>query len=120
MTAPRDPRPYLRDILEAGRDAQQFVAGMSQGEFETDRKTVFAVTRALEIVGEATKRIPEEIRELARDVPWRSMGGMRDVLIHFYTGVDLAVVWTTVQEELPVITSKVSELLSEIDRQDAN
>lgn len=73
----------------------QFIDGMTFETFVRDDKTVFAVVRALEIVGEATKRIPASIRDQAPSIPWRAMAGMRDKLSHDYIGVNVAVVWKT-------------------------
>lgn len=84
----RDCKLYLNDILAALDSIEQFVAGMDLEAFRADDKTTSAVMRKLEIIGEATKQIPDEIRRNHPDIPWKEMGGMRDKLIHFYFGVD--------------------------------
>ncbi len=101
MIAPRTIRDFLNDIHSAAGKAQEFVTGMDYATFVADEKTAFAVVRALEIIGEATKRVPEMVRQKHPDIPWRSMSGLRDKLIHDYISVDLEVVWKTVQEDLP-------------------
>lgn len=110
MSSARDPLVYLEDILEAIAKAQEFVRGLSREEFLTDDKTAYAVVRALEIVGEAAKQVPPELREKAPQIPWRDMAGMRDKLIHSYTSVDIEVVWRTVTEEVPRIQPLVAKL----------
>jgi len=83
---------------------------MSFEVFAADKKTVNAVIRSLEVMGEAAKRIPDDIRRRYPDIPWRRMAGMRDKLIQEYSGVDLQIVWSVVKEELPPIRSHVEEM----------
>jgi uncharacterized protein with HEPN domain len=111
MTERRDVLDFLDDIVGAMEAALEFVAGMDAAQFRTDRKTAFAVIRALEIVGEATKRIPESIRLRYPDVPWRQMAGMRDRLIHGYASVDLDIIWQTVMEDIAAARPHVLETL---------
>jgi uncharacterized protein with HEPN domain len=107
----RDYTDYLQDLLDAAQKAMAFCEGMELEEFEKDEKTTFAVVRALEILGEAAKNIPRSIRQLHPDLPWGEMAGMRDKLIHRYFGVDLEIVWATVQERLPEVAEQVRALL---------
>ena len=91
-----------------------FVQGMAYESFVADDKTVFAVVRALEIVGEAAKKIPQPVRDRHPELPWRSMAGMRDQLIHDYVSVNLEVVWKTVKEDIPALLPMIQRVLEEM------
>lgn len=112
MTSDRVYLDYLEDLLDALRKSQRFVTGMTFEQFLSDEKTVFAVIRALEVTGEAAKQIPPEMQHRYAAVPWREMARMRDKLIHHYFGVDLRVVWKTVQEDVPHLIPLVQEALT--------
>ena len=116
MSIVENPEEILRDILMAGGQAIQFVEGMTYSDFKQSLKTQFAVVRALEIVGGATKCLPLEFRQQNTSLPWRDMAGMRDKLIHGYTSVDYDVVWRTVKDDLPDITFAIRHLLDELDK----
>jgi uncharacterized protein with HEPN domain len=116
MTQPREYLDHLGDIRDAVGKARQFVAGMSYEQFAADEKTAFAVVRCLEIVGEAARKIPVAVRTRYPHVPWREMAGMRDVLIHDYFGVNLRVVWNTVQNDLPPLKPQIPRALRPCSR----
>ena len=105
---------YVKDTLEAIEKARQFIEGMGYDEFSRDDKTVYAAIRALEIVGEASKKIPQEVKDHYQEIPWREIAGMRDKLIHDYFGVNLVVVWKAVSEDLPQIEPLLRRLLVDI------
>jgi len=113
MNAERDYKDYLQDILDSIGKVARFIEGMTCEQFVADEKTVYAVIRALEIIGEATKQIPDSVREQNRQVPWREMAGIRDKLIHSYFGVNLEVVWKTAAEDLPTLEPHIRVLLIE-------
>jgi uncharacterized protein with HEPN domain len=109
----RDCKLYLKDILEAMTSIEKFVEGMDFESFRADDKTSSAVIRKFEIIGEAAKKVPDEIRQDYPWVPWKEMAGMRDRLIHFYAGVDYPLVWKTIKRRLPEVKLHIQKIVEE-------
>jgi len=112
----RDYQLYLKDIVDAMHSIEAFIAGLDLEAFEADDKTASAVMRKLEIIGEAVKQIPDDIRLKNPQVPWKEMAGMRDKLIHFYFGVDYQLVWRTVTERVPQVKADIQKLLEDMSK----
>jgi hypothetical protein len=110
---------YLEDIIDAINSIEKYTRGLTFNAFVEDRRTVDAVIRNFEVIGEATKHVPERIRRDYPKVPWKDMAGMRDKLIHGYFGVQLDVVWKTVKERLPVVRPLVQEALAKMKEETA-
>ncbi|MFB0509090.1 MAG: DUF86 domain-containing protein [bacterium] len=110
----KDFRDYINDILNSINEVEEFTERMSFNEFVKDKKTINAVIRSLEVLGEAVKNIPEEIKAKERQVPWKRMAGMRDKLIHEYFGVDLEIVWAVVKQELPPLKPIIQTIKDKI------
>ena len=113
----RDYRLYLDDILEAIGKIERYTAGLSIEQFKNDGKTFDAVIRNLEIIGEAVKHIPSNIRKKSLDIPWKQMAGMRDKLTHEYFGVRFDVVWDTIRKRLPEVRPLIEEILKQMDEE---
>jgi uncharacterized protein with HEPN domain len=107
----REYRDYLEDIIHSISKTDEFVKGMTFEDFSADDKTIFAVVRALEIIGEAAKMIPVSIRNRHTDIPWREITGMRDKLTHAYFGVELEAVWNTIKNDIPKIDKQFRKML---------
>lgn len=107
----REYLDYVEDILNAMNDAVAFTEGMDYAEFMKNKKTAYAVVRALEIIGEAVKKIPKSVKTHHPEVPWKEMAGMRDKLIHEYFGVSFKVVWETVKRDIPTLKPHFDKIL---------
>lgn len=105
---------YLLDMIDAMDKAEMFIGGLDLEAFCKDEKTAYAVIRGLEIIGEAAKKVPADMRRRFSDIPWASLAGMRDKLIHDYIGVGLEVVWRTVQEDIPAVRPKLAAMLDAV------
>ena len=106
---------YIEDIISAMDKAMDFVKNMSYEEFIRDDKTAYAVVRAIEIIGEAVKNIPGNVRNNYPEIPWKDMAGMRNKVIHEYFGVKLNIVWRTVKEEIPPLKPLFEKILKELE-----
>jgi uncharacterized protein with HEPN domain len=110
----RDYTDYVEDIVTAIADIEQFVKDMEFEEFSKDKKTVFAVVRALEIIGEAARQIPESLKNEHAGVPWKEMAGIRNKIAHEYFGVDVEVIWDTVEKNVPELKALISDMLRDM------
>ena len=111
----RTEEDLLKDILEGARRILLYTKNMDYDAFLEDLKTQDAVIRNLEIIGEASKNLSEEFRKTQTEVPWKSISGMRDKLIHDYFGVNVDIVWGVVTEALSRLVNQISQILSTID-----
>jgi uncharacterized protein with HEPN domain len=109
---PRDSRVYLDDILSSAAKIRSYVGSMDAGQFVQDGKTVDAVVRNLEIIGEAAKQLPQSVRAQAPEIEWQKIAGLRDILIHAYSHVDLDIIWDIVANQLPEFVTKIGALLA--------
>ena len=104
---------YVEDILDAMDKAETAITGVEYSRFAADFMINFVVIRALEIIGEATKRLPSSLRDQYPEVPWKDMAGMRDRIIHGYDNVDLRIVWDVVTKEIPQVKAHIRQILKD-------
>lgn len=110
----RDYRDYMRDISDSVTDIVSFIEGMTFEEFIKDKKTINAVVRSIEVIGEATKKIPETLKDKYSEIPWKKMAGMRDKMIHEYFGIDMEILWKTVKDEIPILRPLIQNALKNL------
>ena len=110
----RDQIFFLEDILEAIERIEEYTEDMDYKDFKNDRKTVDAVLRNLEVIGEAVKNLSEDIKKRYPEIGWRRIAGMRDRLIHGYFGVNLQIIWETIQKRIPELKAQISSILEEV------
>ena len=109
----KDPKIFLLHILESIANIEDYTADLTKGDFYDSVEKQDAIVRRLEIIGEATRNLPEGFRKSNPEVPWQDIAGMRSKLIHEYFGVDLDLVWTVVHHDLPPFKRQVEKLLKE-------
>lgn len=108
----RDYKVYLEDVLEAISKIRTYPVGLSLKMLSDDSKTLDAVVRNLEVIGEAIKKVPDEVRSNHPGIDWKRIAGLRDILIHEYFGVDVEIIWDIVQNKLPVLEKHVKQILT--------
>ena len=99
----REWRLYVTDMIEFAEKVQSYTDGMDQTAFIADSRTYDAVLRNLELVGEAATHIPNAVREAYREVPWRTIVGARNRIVHGYLGIDVDLIWDIIQRDIPVL-----------------
>ena len=107
----RDYLLFLDDIAQSSQKILRYIGGISYEQFLRDDKTYDAVIRNLEVIGEAVKNIPEEIRTRYPEIEWRKMAGLRDIVAHEYFGVSDEIVWDVIQNKIPVLLEQVNQIL---------
>jgi uncharacterized protein with HEPN domain len=102
---------FVEDILDAMEKVEILLEGVAYAQFEEDFRINFAVVRALEIIGEAAKRLPDDLRMKYPEIPWKGMAGMRDRIIHGYDNVDFQIVWEVVKQDIPRMKPTIRKIL---------
>ena len=112
----RNPRLYFEDIQQSCAKVMRYTAGLSIGQFTQDDLIYDAVMRNLEIIGEAAKNVPDEIRQQYAFVEWRKISGFRDIVAHQYFSVTDSIVWDIVQNKIPELAIQIEQILSELSQ----
>ena len=116
MKGKREYLDYIEDIKDAIEKGTGFIGEMNYDDFQKDEKTQYALIRVIEIIGEASKKVPAEIKSDYQFIPWREISGMRDKLIHDYFGVNEEVVWNTAKNDLPLLKTYIDEIIRDYNR----
>ena len=109
---------YIKDILDAITKIYEFIEGFTFNHFVEDDKTSSAVVRKLEIIGEATKQLPQDVKERFKEIPWQSMAKTRDKIIHFYHGVDYEIVWKIIKDDLPSLLPLLTRIYDVLKKEE--
>ena len=113
-TGSRDYRDFLEDMAQYAEKGMHIVEDLDYGAFQGNEEKVLAAIRVIEVIGEAAKNIPPSIRDRYPDVPWSGLARMRDKLIHVYFGVDIEVVWQTLQDDLPPLQESMKKIMDDL------
>jgi uncharacterized protein with HEPN domain len=106
----KDDLAYIEHILDCIRKIKEFTSGISLKDFSVNELVQDAVIRNIEIIGEASKKISSDTKQIYYEIPWKEIAGMRDKLIHDYLGVDVEVVWRTIKEDIPILEKQIKEI----------
>lgn len=112
---PREIKIILNDILEAVRKIEKYSNEVPYEKFLDDELLLDGIIRNLEIIGEAIKKIPDELKNNHPDLEWKKIAGLRDILIHEYFGIDLEIIWDIIKNKLPSFKAKIIQIIAEID-----
>jgi uncharacterized protein with HEPN domain len=115
VTAPRDFRDFLIDLVAACRSIIRFVEGMSLDAYLADEKTRYAVMRGYEIMGEAVRHLPDELKASHSEIPWSTMAAVRNRIVHGYFGIDDSILFTTIDQELKALLPRLEALVQQHD-----
>lgn len=107
----KENKVYLQDILDTIVDIKKFIQDINEEDFYKNREKQYAIIRALEIIEEATKKLSKELKKEYYEIPWRDIAGMRDKLIHDYFGINLELVWETVNNQIPELEKTIIKIL---------
>src|SRR3989337_2289932 len=110
----RDYWLFIKDLMEAIDDIEAFIGEMDFDNFYADKKTRSAVVWKLEVIGEATKNIPNSVRNKYKEIPWKDMAGMRDKISHIYFGIDYKIVWEVIRKKLPTIRLVIKKMIDDL------
>ena len=109
----REIRLYLEDIRDCAQKDQRYALGVSFETFVSNEEKRDAIVRNLELIGEAAKHVPGDVRADYPEVHWRQIAGLRDVLIHSYFGLELETLWDVVRREVPVLLDQIEQILEQ-------
>ena len=109
----REWKLFVEDLLESIESIEKYVINMDFERFKNDKKTIDAIVRNFEIIGEASKSVPDNIKNEYQDVDWKGMAGMRNRIAHEYFGISLTIVWHIIKQELPRLEKQMKQILKD-------
>ena len=115
----RDIAIYPDDMLESIKLIVLYLDNSSEDDFNRTTQLHDAILHRIQIIGEAAKQVPEEYRDRWSQIPWRDIAGMRDIIVHEYSGITLAMIWKLAVEDIPVLKSQITSILKEIQKSDS-
>ena len=108
----RDPLDFLRDIEESCIRITDYAAGLSRDEVFSDKMRFDGILHNFHVIGEAVKKLPNDLRKEHADIPWSEIAGMRDLIAHAYFALDLEILWQGIREDLPVLLNRVQQMIA--------
>jgi len=112
----REHRAFLEDIINSIGKIERYCHGLSKASFASNELVQDAAIRNLEIIGEAVKKVPDEIKSKKTMIAWKKIAGLRDVLIHDYFGININIIWDVIENKLPELKAAVLEMLPDVER----